>query len=291
MSSLAPARSEQSAAADEQLTAEREETKYLVRAERLAVLQGELADRLPAHRFGGEGANGLPDPHHFVSTVYFDTPSRAHFRAARRDVEHNVKVRAKEYYDVHPSVAELATDAAQMVRFDPFIWFELKRRDGTRTSKRRFRLPKREVPALLAGGRLDAEAFSRAVPGNAELGPALRELSEHCESLGEPLDANAVVNYRRLSFQDAAGSLRVTVDVGLAFYVPPKELWTRQTPLVRGTLGPARASVRFAVVEVKRRAPVPGWLAAALARAGVTAVPFSKFVAAAGAVHGEDVAP
>jgi len=286
----APACSEASARADERLTAEREETKYLVPGEQLTELQRELAAELPLHRFTGEGANRLPDPHHFVTTVYFDTPSLAHYRAACGDVEHNVKVRAKEYYDVHPSLAELATDPAQIVRFDPWIWFELKRRDGAHTSKRRFRLPKRDVPTLLGGGSLEPDALANAGPGHDQVAPALRELVLHCESVGEPLGASAVVNYRRLSFQDVVGSLRVTVDLGLAFYAPPVDLWTREQPLVRSTLGRAKGSEPCAVVEVKRRVGMPSWLRAALERAGVRAVPFSKFVAATGSVHGKDVA-
>jgi hypothetical protein len=40
------------------------------------------------------------------------------------------------------------------------------------------------------------------------------------------------------------------------------------------------------VVEVKRRAALPGWLTSALAAAGSASVSFSKFVAASGALHG-----
>ena len=93
--------------ADARMTAEREETKYLVAPAHWERLATELSLRLPGHRFTGAGANRLPDAHHYVTTIYFDTPSRFLFRTAVKDFEHNVKIRAKEYYDLHPSLAEL----------------------------------------------------------------------------------------------------------------------------------------------------------------------------------------
>ena len=81
--------------ADERITAERQELKYLLRSDRLGVFLDELERRLSSHRYLGEGANRLPDPHHYVTTIYFDTPSRRHYRAAISNVEANVKFRAK----------------------------------------------------------------------------------------------------------------------------------------------------------------------------------------------------
>jgi hypothetical protein len=109
----------------------------------------------------------------------------------------------------------------------------------------------------------------------------------YCQSLNEPLRASTVVNYRRLSFQDLKGELRVTLDLSLAFYLPPGDLWTREQALLRSTLGNPGGALKAAVLEVKRRAENPPWLAALLARTGVTEVSFSKFVAATQAVYGE----
>lgn len=271
--------------ADERMTAERTEVKYLISPDRVPRLLEELAEHLPSHRFVGEGANRLPGAHHFVTTIYFDTRSKAHYRGSVDDQEHNVKIRAKEYYDLHPSLAELATDPRQIVRYQPWVWFELKRREGARTSKRRFRLPKHQVPEFFARGRVDLDAISEAeAPFGAVSG--LSEVLSYCHSLEEPLDASAVVNYRRLSFQDAVGSLRITLDLALAFYAPTPDLWTRDHALLRSTLGPARGSLAEAVLEVKRRAASPAWLAPVLARAGAEPAGFSKFVAASEAVHG-----
>jgi SPX domain protein involved in polyphosphate accumulation len=269
---------------DERMTAEREETKYLVPAARLDELRAELTRQLPSHRFTGEGANGLPGPHHYVTTIYFDTPSCRLYRTALRDFEHNVKIRAKEYYDLHPSLAEVATDPAQIVRYQKWLWFELKRREGTHTSKRRFRLRKHEVPLFFNEGRRAPESLVPPAPGSepppSGVEESLQEIVDYCQSLREPLEASCLVNYRRLSWQSHDGHLRVTIDLGLSFYAPPPDLWTRERALVRSTLGAARGSESSAILEVKRHDHLPAWLEAALSRLGVQPARFSKFEAA-----------
>jgi hypothetical protein len=278
MTTTPPPPSSQSA--DDRMTAEREETKYLVPPVRWDGVTRELSQRLPGHRFTGEAANRLPDPHHYVTTIYFDTPSRALFRAAAATPESNLKVRAKEYYDLHPSLAEVATDAAQIVRYQPWLWFELKRREGSRTSKRRFRLPKRDVAAFFAEGRVTPEALQLT-----DGGEGLREVVATCRTIGEPLSAVCLVNYRRLSWQAEDGSVRVTFDRGLASFAPPRDLWARRQALVRSALGVPAGRESSGVLEIKRRGPLPDWLDDCLARTGAAPVPFSKFVAAARAVE------
>jgi hypothetical protein len=284
-------------AADERLTADRNEVKYLMGRDRLTVLAAALARRLPSHRFTGEGANHLPDPHSFVTTVYFDTPSRAHLHAARDDWERNVKVRAKEYYDLHPSLAELATDPEQIVRYQPWLWFELKRRQGLRTSKLRFRLRKRDVPAFFGGGQVDLAAMTPpsddpAAPAAAGQQEGLRGILEHCRSLPEPLSAACLVNYRRLSWQSRGGEtgLRVTVDLDLGFFAPPADLWTRQRALVRSALGPVRGGEARAVVEVKSLGTLPAWLEDLMAEVGAVPTRYSKFLNAAERLNGHGAA-
>ena len=189
------------------MTAEREETKYLVPPVHWERLATELSLRLPGHRFTGAGANRLPDAHHYVTTIYFDTPSRALFRAADATVDRNLKIRAKEYYDLHPSLAEVATDPAQIVRYQPWLWFEIKRREGSRTRKQRFRLPKGDVGAVLRRrahhARRDARRGGRATTSS--------DAMETCRALGEPLSSVCLVNYRRLSWQSDEAELRVTL--------------------------------------------------------------------------------
>ena len=286
MSSLPPALAARANELVEPITAEREEIKYLVPNERLEPVLEALSERLPTHRFSGEGANRLPDPHQFVTTVYFDTPSRKHYREASEDQAHNVKVRAKEYYDLHPSLAEVATDPTQIVRYQPWAWFEIKRRHGAQTTKRRFRIPKSDVPNIFTLGRLSTESLWLESEKQVALA-GLAELAEYGESLREPLSASAVVNYRRLSWQDDRGQLRVTVDLGLAFFAPPPDLWSRNYGLVRGTLGSALGRENNAVLEVKCRGLMPAWLGETLRHLKLEPRLFSKFVAASGVVHAQ----
>lgn len=274
--------------ADERMTSDREEAKFLVPSDRAGWLAARLTEHLAPHRFTGEGANHLPDASHRVTTIYFDTPGRTHYRAAVGDVEHNVKIRAKEYYDLHSSLAELATDPDEIVRYQPWIWFELKRRDGARTMKHRFRLPKRQVPECLAGGQVvpDALALSSGELASSEGERAgIQEIIEYCRGLDEPLSAVCLVNYRRLSWQDRDGALRVTLDSDLAFFRVPDDLWQRRRPLVREELGEPRGRQPQAILEIKRRGAEPAWLAPILADAKAWAVRYSKFAAAAGAVQ------
>jgi len=266
---------------DAAITSEREETKYLVEPARLPALLRQVSEHLEPHRFTGEAANRLPGAEHFVTTLYFDTPARAYYSAARQNQQSNLKIRAKEYYDVHPSLAELATDPEQILRYQPWLWFELKRREGLTTSKRRFRFPKLAAATLFDEQR---------APELSQLTGSERDDAEamiaHVRAQTEPVMPSALVNYRRLSFQNADSTLRVTVDLGLSFFPVPADLFRRARPLSKSELGPRAGGETRAVVELKRLAPLPGWLEQALAQASSGAVTFSKFVAASEAVHG-----
>lgn len=273
---------------DERMTADRDEVKYLVARSDLSHVSAELARRLPHHRFTGEGANLLPKPQHFVTTVYFDTASRHQYRAALAHAEHNVKLRAKEYYDLHPSLAELATDPSQIVRYSPLLWLELKAKDGLRTSKRRVGIPKRDLPGFFARAQITPEmiALQQAAHG-AEGERVLIEIADYCRVFGEPMQADCLVNYRRLPWQSEAGDLRVTLDVDLAFFPAPTDLWQRESALVRETLGTPTAREPGGVLEVKALGAVPTWLTTLLGERTAGQSPFSKFEAASAAVHGE----
>ena len=279
MSSSSPAsdRSAQDAA----ITAERVETKYLIDASELPALTRSIAAKLEPHRFTGEAANRLPGAQHFVTTIYFDTASLSYFAAAKSNQHSNLKIRAKEYYDLHPALAELATDPEQILRYQPWLWFELKRREGLSTSKRRFRFPKAAAATLFDDNRAPSD-----LPESGTERQDAEALIAHVNAQAERIVPSAIVNYRRLSFQNPDSTLRVTIDLGLAFYRVPPALFRRARPLSKSELGkPAGVEAR-AVVEVKRRAFLPAWLDEALSAAGGSAVNFSKFVAASEAVHG-----
>jgi hypothetical protein len=268
-------------APDAAITAQRVETKYLVPAERLPALSRAIATQLSAHRFSGESANRLPGAEHHVTTLYFDTPSRAYFAAAQEDRLSHVKLRAKEYYDLHPALAEVATDPEQILRYQPWLWFELKRREGLITSKRRFRFPKSAAASLFRERQRDVPLSCDA----SERSDA-EALIEHVRAQPESIAPSAIVNYRRLSFQNPESTLRVTIDLGLAFFAVPPDLFERARPLARRELGKPVGVEPRAVVEVKRLAAEPAWLSQALAQAAGDAATFSKFVAASEAVYG-----
>jgi len=285
------------ASADAAITADRVETKYLLDRAAVRVFVQQALRKLPEHRFVGEGANLLPDPQHFVTSIYFDTATQAHYRAAVSDVEHNVKIRAREYYDLMPSLAELATEPGQIVRYQPWVWFEVKQRDQGRSRKLRFRLPKRDVPAFFRG---EHPAFARVELGGSEHEPTehdaqthdaseLSSIVDYLRTLKDPLVPSCIVNYRRLALQDATGTLRITVDLDIGYYAAPGDLWARSHALVRGTFGRPAKIERCALVEVKRGGPAPAWLEHELHGLSVRAVPYSKFVHAAGAVHAEQL--
>lgn len=273
--------------ADRHLTLDRDELKYAIPAHRLGAFVRALRAQLRPHRFTGHGANLLPEAQHFTSTVYFDTPSRALLRAAVAQPERNVKLRVREYYDVHSSLAELATDPAQIVRHQSGVFLELKRRTGTRTSKHRLRLERAELAAFFqapdAAGRVLNAGAAQRPDGWAEERAAILAF---CASLAEPLVPSCVANYRRLALEDESGQLRVTLDVELGFYAPPDDLWTRRGPLTRESLGPPCAAAPTCLLEVKLREATPVWLARALEQAQAKRERFSKFVLASESVHG-----
>jgi hypothetical protein len=289
MTDLAVSRSQKSAdraalsrARGGAMTADREESKYLLDRGSLDTFLSAVSRHLPLHHFDGEGANTLPDPEHYVTTIYFDTASHTQLRAALTNLEHNVKIRAREYYDLHASLAELATDPSQIIHFRPWVWFEVKRREGGRTLKNRFRLNKREVPAFFRG---EHAAFHRP-DGDVEHDPDLASIVAYRRTLTEPLVPSCIVNYHRIPFQNTSGTLRITVDLDIGFYAPPDDLWTRGRALMRGTFGRPLEVERSALVEVKSRGETPEWLSHAIATTRMQSTSYSKFTRGGRAVHG-----
>ena len=111
-------------------------------------------------------------------------------------------------------------------------------------------------------------------------------------TLNEPLVPSCLVNYRRLAFEDGQAALRVTVDLDVAFYTPPADLWERKRALVRGSFGPAVNRAPGCLIELKQRAAQPAWLTRALEDLGARPEAFSKFSAASLALQAaEESAP
>jgi hypothetical protein len=114
----------------------------------------------------------------------------------------------------------------------------------------------------------------------------LREIADYVGRYGEPFQADCLVNYRRLPWQDDDGHLRVTLDVGLEFFAPPADLWQRNHALVRETLGATKGRQPAAVLEVKTRGELPPWMTEVMTAVGAQRSGFSKFEEASQAVHG-----
>lgn len=262
---------------EEQLTAAREETKYQLEPDQVTAVMAELNRRLPPHRYRGEGASRLSDPHHYITTVYFDTASRSHYLASHRNRSHNVKVRVREYYDVYPSLAELATKRAQVIKHSPWVFFEVKRREGMQTRKERLRLVRDSARALVERLAAMGETAELAADGELDGGAALLG---SLRSVGAPLLPCCLVNYRRASWQDSSIGLRLTLDLGITYYRPLAELWKAGAPLVRRSLGQSRGFERRAVLEVKLRGEAPQWLHRLLADVRAESSQFSKFLGA-----------
>lgn len=296
------------------ITQNRRELKFKLAEARAAAFAAEVAARIPKHRFQGTGANRLPRARHYVTTVYFDTAARDLYRAVRADPD-SLKIRAREYYDLHPELLELATDARDIVRYSPVLWIEIKgKRDG-RTYKRRVGIPKGDVEPFFERGEVShaMRELQRASKSPAlreseavEFPPAaepledqpagdqpldmIAELSALRARFSEPLRASCLVNYRRAAFEDAAGTLRITFDQRMACFAAPAGLWTSSKPLVREALGTPAYEEPCYILEVKARGALPRWLSDLLADVGEEEHVFSKFLTASETVYGPSAA-
>ena len=263
------------------LTAERVETKYLVPPERLPGLLQRVSSRLSAHPFTGENAHP-GGALYMVTSLYLDTPSGAYFLAARENASKNLKLRLREYSEVQAPSCAVPPEAPVLLPPEPWLWLELKQREGSTTSKRRIRISRARVANLFVGSR----------PGQA-LSPEQEQEQREVEAFlidwkeaDEPLQPSVLVSYRRQSFQADEGQLRVTIDLGVTYHRVPTSLSDLAEPLARSALGAAVGGEPRAVVEIKRLGSLPSWLEQTLLEMGAAAISFSKFVAASEALRG-----
>lgn len=268
---------------DELMTADRREQKYLLERQSAGELQRVLDARFERH-FPPE-VTRLPGAQQFSTTIYFDTPSRHLYQLASTE-DTNVKLRAREYYNLDPSMVQLARRPEQLVRFDPVLWFELKAKRGNQVRKQRFGIPKQHVPSFLAAGHITQEMVDlQAEQHGPKAREALGEIAELCRSYGEPFEVDCIVNYRRIAWQNPEGTLRLTLDRQVSFFEAPSDIWSRRFALIKETLGTAKGVIDDCILEVKSRGPLPDWLAQALTLAKSERAEVSKFVSASSAVH------
>lgn len=267
------------------ITHDRVELKFKISAAHASAFARGLAAHVSEHRFEGEGANRLPRARHYVTTVYFDTQSLDLYRAVRSS-DDNLKVRAREYYDVHPELLELATHANQVVRYSPVLWVEIKGKHHGRTYKRRIGIPKTDVSAFFERGEVSEAMHALQVQkrgGKAD--DVIAELLDLRTRYSEPLRPSCLVNYRRTAFQNPAGNVRITLDQRLACFAPTDDLLLQPKPLLREYLGRPRYEEPAFILEIKLTGDMPGWLDQLMKTAHAQQFAFSKFVTASESVY------
>lgn len=267
------------------ITHDRVELKFKVSAAHAGAFARGLSAHVSEHRFEGEGANRLPRARHYVTTVYFDTKSLDLYRAVRSS-DDNLKVRAREYYDVHPELLELATHANQVVRYSPVLWVEVKGKHQGRTYKRRIGIPKTDVSAFFERGEVSEAMHALQVEKRgAKADDVIAELLDLRTRYAEPLRPSCLVNYRRTAFQNHAGTVRITLDQRLACFAPTDDLLLQPKALLREHLGRACYEERAFILEVKLTGEMPGWLDQLMKKAHAQQFSFSKFVTASESVY------
>jgi SPX domain protein involved in polyphosphate accumulation len=267
------------------ITHDRVELKFKVSPQHASAFARGLTNHVAEHRFEGEGANRLPRARHYVTTVYFDTPSIDLYRAVRSS-DDNLKVRAREYYDMHPELLELATHANQVVRYSPVLWVEVKGKHQGRTYKRRIGIPKTDVSAFFERGEVsEAMRELQFQQRGAKADDVITELLDLRTRYSEPLRPSCLVNYRRTAFQNPAGTVRITLDQRLACFAPGQELLLHPRPLLREYLGRASYEEPAFILEVKLTGDLPPWLEELMQSADAQRFAFSKFVTATEAVY------
>ena len=205
----------------------------------------ELRARIRALRpgFAGRRLSG------WVTTVYFDLPDRRLTRAALERPEACLKVRLREYFSEDDAPCS------------PFVWLEIKERDGARSAKRRFQLHKRMVGRFLAGelDLADALTCQEGSPDLSGVVESIQKLSDLAQGELAPVGA---VRYLRCSLQGGEPPARLTLDRRIAYHVGPLGLYDVHAALDAEALGMPTLSDGAAVLEIKHAgAAPPDWCA------------------------------
>ena len=144
----------------------------------------------------------------WVATTYFDLPDRRLARAALDRPEQNLKLRAREYF------------SEDYVPCSPFLWIELKEREGGVSRKSRFQLHRRMLRRFLEGDRDLAEILTCQEKGSVleDVVAAVQRIDDLARS---PLATVGAVRCRRSSVQGGDPAARVTLDESISYHLGP----------------------------------------------------------------------
>ena len=248
---LSPSSGAAAARSPARLTGVRQEVKYLFSPEAGARTLEKVAAALPAKIVDGQPFS------HRVS-VYLDAPDHELARQGLALGSQALKLRVKEYYQI--------VDGAP--QGGPECWIEVKVRLGAMVEKSRFK--------VVRAGVLDALRDGAKTADDPEIQAAID--SFEAVRRGRPLTPVIVAHYTRWTHQDAESQLRVTLDKGTSFHLPPRGLYTPAVPIgARVALPPPLEAESRWILEVKSLGPAPPWLEEALN--GTEPADYSKFVA------------
>jgi len=221
------------------------ELKYLVSAPLRDALLPEIRERMLPDREGSE--SGV----YRVTSLYFDTPDLAFFRAKREGIKFRRKLRIRIYGNHVPGA-------------DPPVMVEIKQRINRTVQKRRMALRSSQAAALCAGDLHETIAD----PADSEVA---REVEFLVRSLH--LSPTCVITYVRHAFLGGAyePGLRVTFDEGLRCAGPERGLEATE---YFHFLAPDRL-----VLEAKANEAIPLWFVRLLARHSVPLQRYSKYCA------------
>jgi SPX domain protein involved in polyphosphate accumulation len=231
------------------------ELKYLVTAPLRDALLPEIRERMTPDLEGSD--RGV----YRVTSLYFDTPDLAFFRAKREGIKFRRKLRIRIYGNHVPGS-------------DPQAMVEIKQRINRTVQKRRLALRCSQASALCGGDFHDPIADARDSEVAWEVEFLVRSLH---------LSPTCVITYVRHAFLGGAyePGLRVTFDEGLRCSGPERGL--EATELFH-FLPPDRL-----VLEAKVNEAIPLWFVRLLARHSIPLQRYSKYCE--GLAHLRGLAP
>jgi len=233
------------------LTGVRQEIKYLFSPEDGARVIAKVRASLPAKIVDGR-------PFSQRVSAYLDAPDHELAQNGLLLGSQALKLRVKEYYHV----VDGAPQAGQR------CFLEVKVRLGAMVEKSRFQVAREAVLGALRDG--PGESGEPEAQAAIDAFEAVRK--------GRPLEPVVVAHYTRWTYQDVESQLRVTLDKGTTFHVPPRGLYTPAVPMgARVALPPPLEMEGRWIMEVKSLGPPPPWLEDVLD--GVEPDDYSKFVA------------